>query len=532
MMGGEGGASGGNGEFGGAGGPASGPLDQLPEGIAPEVGVGIGDAFLLPFDVGTGDGPILDGDFDGLCCYTAFCEEIDAECAFVCGNGIVEEPETCDGDCEEITCQDAPVCDLVVSYDVIGDPDLCAVECYPTEIRECESDGCCPEYCNYTNDGDCDVITGGVGSACDVDTDCGDPEEGHFCVNEGYRAGYCSFDYFEAAGACPVGSHVTDIWVLTGWDPDILCAADCETDEDCGGRVGYECFDRDLDGITECAQVGIGEKEYDEECQDTTQCAGGDYAHCDPYGGSGDVDATCSFFCREDGVLDCPEGLHCFGTRCFEPCETCLDGDGCCPNEFGCFFEVDDDCPEPGDDVVGRPCTTVADCGDPIATCLTAEDGFPGGYCTYSVNDIAICPEGSYHASARGRDDITCREECSSDTDCRSADYECYDYTAVFSRNFMCSPVGNGSTPIGGSCTRTDQCAGGRYVFCGEWNICEQGCLGPGRSAEPVLCPDEYECSAFFFACREGCEDGICPPGYECLAPFSGDPATCEHDDF
>lgn len=532
MMGGEGGASGGNGEFGGGGGAQGGPLDLLPGDLVPEGGLlyPIDAASFDASDIGEPDFPDLEGDAGELCCFTSICEQIDPECTFTCGNGIPEGPEVCDGDCPT-SCPEPPVCDSVGEYVLVGDPNFCDVVCLPADLRECETDGCCPEYCNYTTDDDCDVITGGVGSACDVDSDCGDPAEGHFCVNEGYRAGYCSFNYLDAAGACPVDSHVTNIWLMTGWSPDIICAADCETDEDCGGRVGYGCLDYDLDGVTECVQIGIGEKEYGEECQDTTQCAGGDYALCDPYVGIGEIEAGCSFLCVE-GDLDCPEGLHCLGTRCYEPCETCVDGDGCCPNELGCNFEVDSDCPEPSDEVVGRPCTTAADCTDPIATCLTPEEGFPGGYCTYSTDDIAVCPDGSEFTATDGRTDLTCRQQCRGDSDCRDSDYECYDSSTMFSDTLICSPVGNGSTPLGGACTRTDECSGGRYAFCGERGTCEQRCLGEGLGETPIPCPsDDYACSALYFLCREPCPDGVCPDGYTCFPEFLGNPAICEPDE-
>lgn len=531
MLGGEGGPSGGNGEFGGGEGAESGPLDQLPGGIVPDEGLLTIDASGFDAsDVGQADLPDFGGDVGDLCCFTSICEQIDPECTFTCGNGVTEGPEVCDGDCPT-NCEEPPVCDSVGEYVLVGEPGLCNVACLPADLRECETDGCCPEYCNYTTDDDCDVITGGVGSACDVDTDCGDPEQGHFCVSDGYRAGYCSFNYLEAAGACPVDSHPTNIWVMTGRSPEIICAADCETDEDCGGRVGYGCVDLDLDGLSECIQVGIGEKAFGEECQDTTQCAGGDYALCDLFRGTEEFDAGCGFFCSDDGAIECPEGLHCLGARCYEPCETCVDTDACCPFELGCNFEVDIDCPEPSDEIVGRRCATAADCTDPIATCLTPEDGFPGGYCTYSTEDISVCPDGSEFATTAGRTDLTCRQRCETNGDCRGPDYECYDNFSIFSETLICSPVANGSTPLGGACTRIDECSGGRYAFCGEQGACEQRCMGDGFGVTPVPCPSDFSCSGLSFLCREPCPDGVCPDGYSCFPELLGNPAICEPDE-
>ncbi|MBN1653115.1 MAG: hypothetical protein JXA30_04995, partial [Deltaproteobacteria bacterium] len=112
-----------------------------------------------------------------------------------CGDGVIEPPETCDGDCLTTCADDGDSCTV---DRLVGNRLLCNVECRHDPITECvNDDGCCPdevEYgCDYTNDTDCPpppsvcgdgVVEGieecddiGESATCDVDCTlvaCGD----------------------------------------------------------------------------------------------------------------------------------------------------------------------------------------------------------------------------------------------------------------------------------------------------------------------------------------------------------------------
>lgn len=87
----------------------------------------------------------------------------------MCGNGVLEPPEKCDGDCPT-ECIDANLC---TAQPVTGDPAMCTAECPFAEIIACKSwDGCCPATCFFGNDNDCDqrvaVLAGDTAGEMDL----------------------------------------------------------------------------------------------------------------------------------------------------------------------------------------------------------------------------------------------------------------------------------------------------------------------------------------------------------------------------
>ena len=79
----------------------------------------------------------------------------------ICGNGTVEDGETCDGDCPS-ECDDGDVC---TSDTLLGSDGECTAACSHQSIVVCQDgDGCCPASCDESNDADCAVSCGnGVG---------------------------------------------------------------------------------------------------------------------------------------------------------------------------------------------------------------------------------------------------------------------------------------------------------------------------------------------------------------------------------
>ena len=94
-------------------------------------------------------------DGDG-CCATGCTSETDDDCAAaMCGNDIVENGETCDGDCpvDAAACNDFNSC----TTEMISGTQ-CTRECAYQTISMCvDSDGCCPAGCTMADDNDCGV---------------------------------------------------------------------------------------------------------------------------------------------------------------------------------------------------------------------------------------------------------------------------------------------------------------------------------------------------------------------------------------
>jgi len=76
----------------------------------------------------------------------------DAATGPVCGDGLIEAPELCDGDCPT-ACDDSDVC---TNDELVGSAASCSAECAFTAISACmDADGCCAPGCDFTNDDDC-----------------------------------------------------------------------------------------------------------------------------------------------------------------------------------------------------------------------------------------------------------------------------------------------------------------------------------------------------------------------------------------
>lgn len=92
------------------------------------------------------------------CCPSGATPETDNDCSATCGNGRVENGETCDppGACpQQSTCRTELTC---MSARFTGAPDTCSARCELVPIVSCvNGDHCCPSGCSEQEDDDCPV---------------------------------------------------------------------------------------------------------------------------------------------------------------------------------------------------------------------------------------------------------------------------------------------------------------------------------------------------------------------------------------
>ena len=323
----------------------------------------------------------LDGDG---CCPNG-CDSIkDSDCKPKCGNGIVEAGETCDGVCPTI-CGDSDEC---TTDTLVGDPDQCTADCVHEAIIDCvDDDGCCPSGC-VGKDSDCVECGNGItelGETCDGNCpeDC---DDGDACTNDSLSgsASFCTAKcVYEQVRECK--------------DGDGCCAPGCNalTDQDCEPVCG--------NGVVEPGETCDPQQACPSQLSD---CDDGDFCTEDMLVGSAD---TCSSECSHQTI------------------ETCVDGDGCCPQ--GCNSLNDDDCEPvcgngiledgelcdpPGscpqdsedcddgdsctiDQVFGFPELCKANCHNTaIVTCVDGDGCCPAGCNAFNDGDCSPCPVGMH----------------------------------------------------------------------------------------------------------------------------------------
>lgn len=116
------------------------------------------------------------------CCPVGCDEAADADCA--CGNGVLDEGESCDPpETCPTSCDDADPCTV---DELVGQPESCTASCEPTPITEClAGDGCCPSGCSADEDEDCGS---GAGASSGAESGSSDESGGCGCSTPGRRA--------------------------------------------------------------------------------------------------------------------------------------------------------------------------------------------------------------------------------------------------------------------------------------------------------------------------------------------------------
>lgn len=367
------------------------------------------------------------GCMDGDGCCSVGCDaNSDSDCTNICGDGVVEENELCDSNCPT-ACGSPNACTQV---ELQGDPSTCSSRCVEQLVEVCQGgDGCCPASCNANNDSDCGASCGNgtlePGESCDGDcpmscddgvvctrdTRAGSSDTCNVvCINEEIRV--CT----SGDGCCPVGCTNSN---------DSDCSATCgngtiDAGETCDGNCPTSCSDGNVctrDMIRGAASTCNVECSY----APINVCQGGD--GCCPNGCTNLNDSDCQCTpstCQQLGVMCGPADNGCGGTL---QCGTCTDGS--CTNGM---------CDTGGvTSTVGSPCTNDTDCAaDTVNTnpyCITAAQGYPGGYCSAAC--MLVCND--FISPCLGAPLVggECHQSCASQADCRTG-YVCETFDHPF----------------------------------------------------------------------------------------------------
>ncbi len=300
--------------------------------------------------------PVACMEGDG-CCPRGCDSESDGDCQNVCGNGTIEEPELCDGNCPS-SCNDGNACTVDALQ---GDPATCSSFCSNSVITQCVGgDGCCPANCTNANDSDCEP-TAVCGNG---DIEPGETCDGN-CPTSCVDNDVCTSD--RVAGSAATCNVICENRAITSCiNGDGCCPPGCTSanDSDCG------CVP------DTCASLGLQCGPADNGCNSTIDCG------------------TCS------GNDICNQGT------CVPP----STGDG----EIGDACTADTDCKADPDNALSAPVCLAEDAGGYCALICFGDIGFPlpgvgcpaGSTCTL-VTD------------ASGTESNYCLQNCTSNSDCR-----------------------------------------------------------------------------------------------------------------
>ena len=364
------------------------------------------------------------------CCPAECGEESDSDCSKTCGDGVVDEGETCDGNCE--SCDDGDSCTSDLSS---GSAKNCSLECTHDAITNCtDADGCCPANCDESNDSDCSdscgdgiVVAGEVcdgncptscedQDACTIDSLSGRPDLCNVvCINTPFTE--CKND----DGCCAAGCNFAN-------DNDCSCTPKtcatnacgsiddgCGSTVNCGGCANGKACENNVCVLSVKEDVGGA-------CADPTGCVGASCITTPDFGGG-----FCTDVCTDD--FGCPQGTHCidmpgYASKFCSP--HCQADNDCRPGGvYGCW-DVDGDgnkecAPKPtGNSQVGGACNGLSDCDDWSNRCLS---GSPGGYCFAPCILNFDCPGTTVCLNAT-QGNGHCAQRCEQTSDCRSG-YDC-----------------------------------------------------------------------------------------------------------
>jgi hypothetical protein len=168
-----------------------------------------------------------------VCCPAGCDSSNDSDCPAerLCGNGEVDDGETCDGDDCPVSCETDAAC---MAARLVGSVADCTAECIMDPVVACQSDdGCCPAGCNSSTDNDCDPLCGnGVQEGdelCDGNCPTSCEDDGDACTLE---------DFTGTEGTCDVQCSNIPVGANTEGDGCCLPGANNVDDTDCAPVCG------------------------------------------------------------------------------------------------------------------------------------------------------------------------------------------------------------------------------------------------------------------------------------------------------
>lgn len=398
------------------------------------------------------------------CCPAGANQTTDADCAPVCGNGVVEAGEACDtaiaagmlGACPT-DCSDGMPC----TADVLMGTG-CNATCSNTIITTIgAADLCCPTGASSANDPDCPAGCGnGVldpGENCDTMIAAGQPGACPTAASCN-DSNTCTTDSLVSAGTCMDQCMNAPITMPAAGDSCCPPGANANTDPDCApscgnGAVesGESCDTTIAAGLPGACPTVAADCNDSNACTVDTLSGSGCGAHCThvasigpsatadgccPAGGDANNDADCLAVCG-NGVYEPTAGEACDpgvatgpGTCPTNPATDCNDTNACTADTIAgvgcgatcahstisaCNTTSDGCCPAGCTGLAGQPNTDAdcsANCGDGIVqsneTCDTAiAAGSPGACPT-----VASCSDGDACTTDSVQSAGTCNASC------------------------------------------------------------------------------------------------------------------------
>lgn len=370
--------------------------------------------------------------------------------------------------------------------------------------------------------------TGGVGSACQQDSDCSSP--GAICLTD-LPGGFCLVPDCQQTG-CPTGSACTPFS-----DGTSNCVPQCFGKDSCCGRAGYFCDIDQTCWSDAYSVVNPGGGAVGAACEGDADCESG-YCIPNTLGGrqTGNPGGYCTHDCSPGHPASCPIDAQCRDFLCRDRCHADSD---CRGAPYSC---QDGACvTDPTLVASGTTCSPgseARDCGPGV--CLTSDDtlgSFPGGFCSL----VDTCEPGPNQgcgangncvrfASATGPT-VFCAPKCVRHSDCRVGEgYECNASVGACLRG-KANPA---KVQIGRTCRTDAECNvndethGVCLLALGDGTILPDGyCVAPGctplnHSAGTVdTCGQGAICedlgSSPFLYCVKACMRSTeCRQGYSC----------------
>lgn len=153
------------------------------------------------------------------CCPSGANAANDSDCKPVCGNGVKEGSEVCDGDCPT----DCASSGCTVGM-LSGSAATCDAVCKTTTITaKVDGDGCCPPTADYNSDNDCAPPPG-----------CTPPSAGNMILNPGFATGLTHWD--------ESGSYGTVGWTSGDYEGCSVSGSALLTANNQVGRVLSQCI--------------------------------------------------------------------------------------------------------------------------------------------------------------------------------------------------------------------------------------------------------------------------------------------------